>query len=259
MVGDVLVEVLTSVEVTVIDRAAGLGGLEEEAGASCEPLRIGRLADLFEVGVQRLAHAIVTRAVRQVSWVAGIGCAATGVDQGRRAGRRLSQGQSVDDVLVVGDDDFRHRGGHGLDGRLEEVLALRAAHEAVRDGLGDPVERAALALHGVDDLLEGQEAGDREEVEHVVDGGAGEGALQLQPLPGLAHGDDGVGHGGADVRAHDDGDAGLDGDLVRAHEPHHDGRARGGGLHHDRGQDARHEARDGVLDGREHAAGAPAA
>jgi len=58
--------------------------------------------------------------------------------------------------------------------------------------------------------LEDQENDDRQPVEHVVDGGAGESQSELLPIVDLGHCHQSVGHGGADVGAHDYRDGGAD-------------------------------------------------
>mmetsp|Transcript_108630 Transcript_108630/g.302919 ORF Transcript_108630/g.302919 Transcript_108630/m.302919 type:complete len:248 (+) Transcript_108630:430-1173(+) len=167
---------------------------------------------------------------------------------------RRIEGQGVDDVLVVFDEECSHRTGYRLDGRIEKLSALFAPHGGIGDGKCEPIQRAALTLDGGNDELHREQGSHREEVEHVVDGGAREGALEHNAVAGLAHGHDGVGDGGADVGAHDDRDRRLHFQLIRADQTDYDGRARGGGLHHDRGKDARHEARDWVGDHCEHIA-----
>ena len=50
--------------------------------------------------------------------------------------------------------------------------------------------------------FQGQEDQDGQPVEHVVDGGCGEGPLEVVPVANLAHRHKRVGHGGTDVGSH---------------------------------------------------------
>mmetsp|Transcript_45511 Transcript_45511/g.131837 ORF Transcript_45511/g.131837 Transcript_45511/m.131837 type:complete len:250 (+) Transcript_45511:977-1726(+) len=246
--------VAVCVQVAPLLRGAGRRGLQDAALALRERL-VGFLAGALEGLVQLLAHAVVVRAVQgplipeppaQQRPLAATGLPAArrcrpaghrkapvhsadgGVERERGGRCRQPQGQAADDVLVVGEEELRHGAGDLLDGRGKELARLLPARDAVGDGLREPVQRAAFALYGADDDLYGQQHRHRKVVEHVVDRGPREGALQVEPVPGLAHGDDGVGHGGADVRAHDDGDACFHRYLIRPHQAHHDGGARGG-------------------------------
>lgn len=58
--------------------------------------------------------------------------------------------------------------------------------------------------------LQGEKNGNREEVEHIVDGGSGESALELVSVAEVSHRNNGVRHGSADVGSHDDKDGKLD-------------------------------------------------
>ena len=87
---------------------------------------------------------------------------------------------------------------------------------------GDVLEEAGGGLHR-------DQQDHCQPVEHVVDGGAGEGPPELLPVLHLCEGHDGVGDAGADVGSHDHGDGGPHW-HIRRHEAHNDGGGGGGGL-----------------------------
>ena len=89
--------------------------------------------------------------------------------------------------------------------------------------------------------------------------GGGEPAAQVVLVREVAHGDDGVGDGGADVGAHNHEHRRVHGELVRAHEGDDDGGGGGRGLHEHGGEDADHDAADGVVHDVEHLGGVLAA
>ena len=92
-----------------------------------------------------------------------------------------------------------------------------------------------------------------------MDGGAGEGALELVTVAEVAHGDDGVGDGGADVGSHDHVDGLLDLDGPGADEGDDDGGGGRGGLEENGAENTNHEGGDGVGVGAEDGAGGTAA
>mmetsp|Transcript_12222 Transcript_12222/g.24608 ORF Transcript_12222/g.24608 Transcript_12222/m.24608 type:complete len:248 (-) Transcript_12222:250-993(-) len=160
-----------------------------------------------------------------------------------REDRWGTQGQRVDDILVVLDDRLGQRRRHDLRRGLvlQRVISLLPVlHGDVREDLREPKQRAAAALDGAEDHFDGQQCQHCEHVEHVVHRRAGEGALERDPIAGLPHGHQRVRHGGADVRAHDDGDGRLHTHLLGPHQAHDDRCARRGGLHQDGREDADH-------------------
>mmetsp|Transcript_139630 Transcript_139630/g.389469 ORF Transcript_139630/g.389469 Transcript_139630/m.389469 type:complete len:260 (+) Transcript_139630:1121-1900(+) len=252
-----------SIQVALLGIAARLFRGEDVVVALGEIRLVGKAADLLKGPVQGLAHAVEVRAILQLH-VRQAPSERRVVQQsprrppliglGGQAPRRaqasvgsnwlealwLSEGQGPDDVPVAPDEEHCQRVGDHLNGRLEDVGLPLASHRSVGDGFRDPVQRATLPLDRSNNDLQREHAGDRQPVEHVVNGGASEGTLELDAVAALAQGHDGAGDGRPDVRAQDYRDAGLHGDPVRTHQTHHDGHAGGGGLHHDGGEDASH-------------------
>ena len=198
----------------------GGGTVLEEGGAEAGLLVAGDEAVVALAGVVGLDAA---GAVDGVVVVAGDGS--------------LGDGDLLDKVLVGLDDAVAEGRNDLLDGAFPLVALLESL--VGEHGLGEAVKVAGGGL-------EGEEDEDGKEVEHVVDGGAGEGTLELVAVAEMAHGNDGVGDGGTDVGTHDHVDGLTDLDGASTDEGDDDGGGGRGGLKEDGGKDTDHEGGDGV-------------
>ena len=198
----------------------GGGTVLEEGGAEAALLVAGDEAIVALAGVVGLDAA---GAVDGVVVVAGDGS--------------LGDGDLLDEVLVGLDDAVAEGGNDLLDGTDPLVALLEGL--VGEHGLGEVVEVSGGSL-------EGEEDEDGKEVEHVVDGGTGEGTLELVAVAEVAHGNDGVGDGGTDVGTHDHVDGLTDLDGTSTDEGDDDGGGGRGGLKKDGGKDTDHEGGDGV-------------
>ena len=155
----------------------------------------------------------------------------------RASDRAIRGGDVLDKVLVSLD----HLGSERPDNLLNRSLPLGAFVEGLfrEHGSGQVEEVSSRSLEGKEDYHS-------KEVEHVVNGGTGEGALELVSVSKVTHGNNGVRDGSTDVGSHDHIDGLADTNRSGSHKGDNDGGGCGRGLKKYGSEDANHEGRNRV-------------
>ena len=148
-----------------------------------------------------------------------------------------SLGNILDDILVSEDNPCSK----GIDNSLDRPGPLVSITDRVlvHHGSGQVEEVSGGSLNG-------EEQAHIHVVEHIVHGGSGESTLELVSISHLSESDDGVGHGGSNVRTHDNEDGLPGGDNIRPDKGHNNGSRGRGGLDQRGGKDTNHESGNGV-------------
>jgi len=145
-------------------------------------------------------------------------------------------GNSFNELLVRDDDSVTKRRDKLFDGSLP--LFSLCGFRVLDHGTSQSIEVSS-------DDLNWQKDGNSHKVEHVMDGGAGKGTLELVAVSHLSHGDNGVGDRSSNVGSHNHVDTLLDADSASG-KGDNDRGGGGGGLQKNSSKDTNHEASNGV-------------
>ena len=154
-----------------------------------------------------------------------------GTVDGVKVRARTTLGDGLDNFLVGDDNSLTQRCNEFLDWTFPLLTACSGC--VLDHGSGETVQVT-------DDNLNGEEGCDCHKVEHIVNGGTGEGTFQLGTVTQVSKGNNGVGYGSTDVGTHYHEDSLTDTNSVGTDKGNNDGGGGRGGLQQDCCQNTDH-------------------